>query len=377
MGASADGLLCNSEEACGKRLDGDMKIYKKYGVIFLDMIKPSNFHVHWRQFNQLMFTVPWTAKQFKYALGMLNLKNPLTQPLDANNYGGLATIEGRKINSSFIPYVALYLTDSTTPGDIDIAVSLDHILAAKLYPFGATTNSDSGVTNLKKMWPVFARMEEKGLPLCLHGEVTDPRIALWNRERVFVDTVLEEIHRAFPKLRIVLEHVSTREGVQFVQSTPSNIAGTVAPQYMLYNCNDVYLCPTRNCFPMINSPRDQRAVIDFATSGSGDCFLGTDSAPHPDKNKFCDGGSGGCITEPDAMSLYAEAFECVGKIGKLNGFASVFGPQFYGLEVPTERLLLVRKPKKVAKSVQIGPGIGGTPFMAGETLQWTVAWEEV
>lgn len=348
------------------------KIYKKDGILFLEIIKPSNFHVHWREIDQLLFTVPWTAKQFHYAMGMLNLRNPLTRPFDANDYGTLAMKEGRKINPSFMSYVALYLTDSTTIRDIDIAASLDHVLAAKLYPFGATTNSDRGVTNLKKMWSIFARMEEKGLPLCLHGEVTDPRVALWDRERVFVDTVLVEIHKAFPRLRIVLEHVSTREGAQFVQSTPSNIAGTVAPQYMLYNCNDVYMWPSRNCYPVINSPRDQEVVTELATSGSRKVFLGTDGASHRDTDKFCDGGNGGCTTEPDAIPLYATAFKRVGKLNMLGRFASIFGPQFYGLEVPTERLLLVCRPKKVAHSVQIGQSMWATPFMAGEILEWQI-----
>lgn len=353
------------------------KIYSKEGLEFLEIIMPSNFHVHWREIEQLPFTVPWTAKQFHYAMGMPNLKNPLTQPLDASDYDSLAIEMGRKINPNFMPYVALYLTDNTTLRDIDVAVSLDHVLAAKLYPFGATTNSDAGVTDLKKMWPVFARMEEKGLPLCLHGEVTDPRVAMWDRERVFVDTVLAEIHKVFPRLRIVLEHVSTAEGVQFVHSAPSNIAATVAPQYMLYNFNDVYLWPTRNCYPMINSPRDQRSVITFATSGHESCFLGTDSAPHPDANKFCNGAFGGCITEPDAISLYAQAFEHAGKLEMLEGFASIFGPQFYGLKVPTERLRIIRKSRTVENSVYIGLDFlgtygRGTPFMAGETLDWQI-----
>lgn len=320
-----------------------------------------------------MLTVPLTAKQFHYAMGMLNLKVPLTHPLDANDYGRLAMVEGRKINPNFMSYVALYLTDNTALEDIDVAVSLDHVLAAKLYPFGATTNSDRGVTNLKKMWPVFARMEEKGLPLCLHGEVTDTRVALWDRERVFVDTVLAEIHKAFSQLRIVLEHVSTREGAQFVMDTPNNVGGTVAPQYMLCNCNDVYLWPTRNCFPMINSPSDQEAVIYFAKNCE-QSFAGTYSAPHPNANKFCDEGKGGCLTEPRAVPLYAEAFYRADAVDdRFEQFMSVRGPKFYGLEVPKDTMTLVRNPIEIERSVQIGPdNMYATPFMAGEVLRWSI-----
>jgi len=352
-----------------------MRIYEKDGLIFLDMIKPSNLHVHWREIEQLMFTVPWTAKQFHYAMGMLNLKVPLTQPFDACDYNLLVMKKGVKINLSFMPYVALYLTDNTTVADIDAAAVLGHVLAGKLYPCGATTNSDTGVTDLRKMWPVFARMEEKDLPLSLHGEVTDPKVALWDRERVFVDTILIKIHEAFPQLRIILEHVSTKEGAQFVMDTPNNVGGTVATQYMLCNCNEVYLWPTRNCFPMINSPSDQEAVICLAINCE-QAFAGTDSAPHPDANKFCDGAKGGCLTEPYAVSLYAEAFYLAEAVDdRFEQFMSVRGPKFYGLAVPEDIMTLVRKPIIIKENIQIGPDnmyMYATPFMAGETLRWQI-----
>ncbi|XLQ20669.1 MAG: dihydroorotase [Candidatus Moraniibacteriota bacterium] len=349
-----------------------MKVYTKGGFTYGEIIMPSNFHVHWREISQFFWTVGWSAVQFRYALGMLNTKKPLADVIDANSYCIEAQTEGKLVNKQFRPFVALYLTDETTVEDIDAAVKSAYILAAKLYPCGATTGSDSGVTNLKKMWPIFARMEEKDLPLCLHGEVTNPKVALWDRERVFVDMKLSLIHDAFPKLRIILEHVSTKEGVQFIQSTPPNVAATVAPQYMLFNCNDVYMWPSRNCYPVINSPTDQESVISLAVSGRKDCFLGTDGASHADEYKFCDGGNGGCLNEFYAIPLYLKAFEHAESVKKFNDFAGVFGPQFYNLELPTEIMKVCRTPHIVERCTQISSDKFGTPFLAGEVLDWQV-----
>lgn len=347
-----------------------MKIYDRDGLTYFEMIKPSNFHVHWREIEQLMFTVLWTAKQFHYAQGMLNVLTPLSRPVNASNYCIEAQRVGCKINPGFRAFVSLYLTDDTTPKDIYAVAHSDNILSIKGYPAGATTNSSKGITKWEKVYPALEVMEEKGIPLDLHGEVIDLNVALWDRERVFVDTVLIEIHKAFPRLVIILEHVSTKEGAQFIMYTPNNVGGTVAPQYMLCNCNDVYLWPTRNCFPVINSPNDQEAIIDLALSCE-QVFAGTDGAPHPDFGKFCDGGKGGCCVEPYAVPCYAEAFfRAYAMDYRFEQFMSIRGPKFYGLDVPEEQTTLVKKPIQIAKTVQIGPGMYGTPFMAGETLQW-------
>jgi len=339
--------------------------------MYMEMIAPSNFHVHWRESTQLIFTVPWSARQFCYVLGMPNTAIPLANPEVANNYCIGAQAIGEKINSHFKARVSLYLTNNTTTKDIEMAVNLDNILSIKLYPSGATTNSSAGVTNLKMMWPILAFMEERDVPLNVHGEVVDHKVGLYDRERVFIDNVLIKIHKAFPELRIVLEHISTREGVQFVQSTDDMIAATVAPQYLLFNCNDVYLHPTRNCYPVVNSPADQQAIIDFVISDTKKVFIGTDSAPHPNEKKFCDGGMGGCCTEPHAMSLYIEAFDRFGALDRLQNIASINGPQFYKLPVPTHNVQYMQEAFEIKRSVQINSkSLYTTLFMAGETLGW-------
>ncbi len=350
-----------------------MKIYNRNGLIFLEMIKPSNFHVHWRELSQLQFTVPWSAMQFYYVQGMPNTTKPLTKPLDASNYCIEAQGIGSLISWDFRAFVSLYLTDNTTPADICAVAQSDNILSVKGYPAGTTTNSNKGITDWKKVYPILAIMEEESVPLCVHGEITDSKVALWDRERVFVDTVLTKICKTFPQLRIILEHVSTKEGAQFVESTPSHIGATVAPQYMLCNCNDVYLRPTRNCFPVINSPRDQEAIINLAINCQK-VFAGSDGAPHPEWDKFCDCGKGGCCVEPYATQLYAEAFTRAGAMDeRFEQFMSLRGPRFYELDEPKEQIVLVQKSIQIPPSVQINHDASSTLFMAGKSLQWQFA----
>jgi len=347
-----------------------MRIYEENGVTFLEMLWPNNFHVHWREIEQLMYTLLHSARQFGYVMGMPNTKEPLTNMSRVNAY--YCAIESVIQTSYFKPYVALYLTDDTTEDDIREAKESGIVLVIKWYSKGTTTNSGSGVTNIIKVWHILAYMEEHDVPLSVHGEVTDPRVGLYDRERVFVDTTLSDIHEAFPRLRIILEHVSTKEGVQFVQSTPANVVTTITPHHMLCNCNDVYMRPSGNCYPVINSPADQEAIIAFAISGDPKCFLGTDSAPHPDYLKFCDGGYGGCFVEKNATELFMEAFERAGALNMIEGPASFNGSDFHGLSRNTEKVLFMREPHKIVDRVQIGPGpdMWCTPFMAGETLQW-------
>ncbi len=348
-----------------------MRIYEESGITFLEMMLGNDFHVHLRELSQLQFLIWYSALQFGHILAMPNTKEPLTRVRAACLYNNKVRAEGKSLSRAFYSHVALYLTDDTTEDEIRLAHRMG-ILICKLYPNGATTNSSSGVTDVRKIWHLFALMEELRIPLSVHGEVTDPKVALWDCERVFVDTILIKIHEAFPKLKIILEHVSTWEGVQFVQSTPNNVGATVTVHHMLCNCNDVYLYPSRNCYPIINSPRDQRAVIAFAISGEKSCFLGTDSAPHVDSAKFRDGGFGGCFI-PNAMELYAKAFESAGALDdRFEAFASFNGSNFYGLPHNTAKLRMVRKEHEISQSVQIDKGLYATPFMAGEILDWQV-----
>ncbi len=352
-----------------------MKIYEEGGITWLEMFLPNNFHVHWREIEQLMYTLQYSAMQFGYTMGMPNLIEPLINMLRASGYyDAIQSVKQKqKLSAHFKFRVTEYLTDNTTVEDVKQAKESGIVLAMKLYPSGATTNSSSGVTNIPKMWPIFAYMEEHDIPLSVHGEVTNSRVSLYDRERVFVETILTEIHRAFPHLRIILEHISTKEGVQFVQSAPSNIVGTVTAPHLLCNCNNVYMYPSRNCYPVINSPADQEAIIIFATSGNSRCFLGTDSAPHADSAKFCDGGNGGCFTEPYAIPLYIKAFERAGALDeRFEAFASFNGADFYGLPRNTAKLRLAKKPQVIAREIMIAKDLCATPFMAGEVLDWSI-----
>jgi len=352
-----------------------MKIYEEGNITWLEMSLPNNFHVHWREIEQLMYTLQYSAMQFGYTMGMPNLIEPLINMLRANSYYDAvqSVKQKQKLAEHSKFYVTGYLTDNTTVEDVKQAKKSGVILAMKLYPSGATTNSHFGVLDVSKMWPIFAYMEEHDIPLSVHGEVIIPRVSLYDRERVFVEIILTEIHRAFPQLRIILEHVSTKEGAQFVQSAPVNIVGTVTAQHMLCNCNDVYMYPSKNCYPVINSPADQDAVIIFATSGESSCFLGTDSAPHADNIKFCDGGSGGCFTEPYAIPLYLKAFEYAGALDeRFEAFASFNGADFYGLPRNIAKLRLAKKSQVIAREIMIAKDLYATPFMAGEILDWSI-----
>ena len=350
-----------------------MRFFDREGVKYCEMLRPNDFHVHLRELSTLEDLVPYSARQFGHVMAMPNLSKPLTDVWSAINYANVIQIEGLLFD--FQCHVALYLTDNTTEDEIRLAHNEGVVLAVKLYPSGATTNSSSGVTDINKVLNIFELMEELDMPLSVHGEDINPDIDFFDREREFVDT-LEYIVINFPKLRIVFEHVSTREGVQFVKHMPKNVVATITPQHLLCNRNDLLvrgICPSKFCFPVVNRREDQEAVISAATSGNPKFFLGTDSAPHVDSNKFGDGGLGGCFTSPYAIPLYAEAFERVDALDRLENFASVFGSKFYKLPKNTTTIILRREANIILEKIYASKnGDQYTPFMAGGMLQWQI-----
>jgi len=370
-----------------------MNIYEENGVTILEMIRPNNFHVHLRETEQLNSLVSFSARQFGHIMAMPNLEKPLTSVVDAVNYCLAIQVAGQMWN--FQSHVALYLTDKTSKEDIREAVTHE-LLAGKLYPSGVTTNSSDGVTDILNLYKLFAVMEEFNFPLSIHCEDPNHVIDIFDREKVFIDKYLEDIVIEFPELRIIFEHVSTKEGVQFVKNMPSNVVATITPQHMLCNRNDLLakgICPSKFCFPVVNRKIDQDAVIAAATSGHEKFFLGTDSAPHSDSSKYCEGGKGGCFTELYAIELYAEAFERADALDdRFEAFASFNGSDFYGLPRNTAKLRMVRKEHNISHrlcigeksyaevqtkhkehtSIRVGEKMYATPFMAGEVLDWQI-----
>lgn len=268
--------------------------------------------------------------------------------------------------------MTLYLTDELSPGEIRRAKASGHVVAAKLYPAGATTNAEAGVTAIEKTYPTLEAMEEAGMPLLVHGEVTHPDIDIFDREKVFVEEVLAPLVRRFAGLPIVLEHATTREAIDFVRSAPKRIAATITAHHLLFNRNDMLvggIRPHYFCLPILKRDPHRRALIEAATSGSPKFFLGTDSAPHPRNAKESACGCAGCYTAHAAIELYAEAFEQAGALDQLEGFASLYGPDFYGLPHNTETITLVKDPWIVHQEYPLGEQTV-VPLRAGETVSW-------
>ena len=271
--------------------------------------------------------------------------------------------------------MVLYLTDNTSEADIREAAASEVIFAAKLYPAGATTNSDSGVTSIENLYPVLAAMEKYGLPLLVHGEVTDNHIDIFDREARFLDEKLTPITNAFPTLKLVLEHITTADAAQFVSDAADNVAATITAHHLLYNRNHMLaggIRPHFYCLPILKRNSHQAALIKAATSGSPKFFLGTDSAPHAKGRKETDCGCAGCYTAFAAIELYAEAFEEAGALDKLEAFASFYGPDFYGLPRNTDTITLARKSWTAPEELPFGADII-RPLRAGESLLWQIA----
>lgn len=338
----------------------------------LTLTQPDDWHLHVRTGDILKTVINHTARQFARAIIMPNLQPPVTNVAQALNYQQ----EIQQATSSeynFTPLMVLYLTNTTTVEDVRQASLSPAVHAFKLYPAGATTNSDQGVTDLNAVFPVLAAMEELNVPLLIHGEVTDPEIDIFDRERVFIEQKLSVIHQHFPALRIVLEHVTTSGAVQFVQQAPDNIAATITPQHLLYNRNAILvggIKPHYYCLPILKRETHREALVKAATSGNPKFFLGTDSAPHLTHLKENSCGCAGCYSAYAAIELYAEAFDAVGALDKLEGFASSYGADFYQLPRNTQQITLEKTDWQVPDDYPIADKTRLTPLKAGEILHW-------
>ncbi len=295
--------------------------------------RPDDFHLHFRDGAAMASVVPLTARQFGRALVMPNLKPPVTTVLMAADYRD-RILRAVPVDVPFSPLMALYLTDGTTVDEVARVAASDHVLAFKYYPAGATTNSDSGVTSLATVYPVLEAMQRLGVVLCIHGEVTDPTTDVFDREALFVEGSLQQIARDFPALKMVVEHITTLEAAEFVAASGANVAATITPQHLLYNRTSIFtggIRPHFYCLPILKRETHRQALLKAATSGSAKFFLGTDSAPHAKNSKEACCGAAGCFTSHAALELYAEAFDSVGALDKLDDFASRFGAEFYQL----------------------------------------------
>ena len=336
----------------------------------LTITQPDDWHLHFRDGEFLKETVPATARQFQRAIVMPNLVPPVTNATLANAYRN--RINAAIPNSSqFEPLMTLYLTNDTTPAIIKEAKA-QNVTAAKLYPSGATTNSDAAVKGIKSLYPVFEAMSEEKMPLLIHGEVTDHDIDIFDREAAFIDTYLIDITQQFPDLRIVFEHITTKDAADFILQGTDNIAATITPQHLLLNRNDLLvggIRPHNYCLPILKRNIHQQALRDVVASGSKKFFLGTDSAPHDQHQKESACGCAGCYSAHSAIELYATVFEEIDALGKLQGFASEYGPDFYDLPRNSGTITLERQEWKIPELVNIGNHTL-VPFLAGKTLNW-------
>jgi dihydroorotase len=332
---------------------------------------PDDWHLHLRDGALLRQVAAFSAAQFKRALIMPNLKPPITRVEQALAYRQ-QILQALPKTLSFQPYFSLYLTSTIPREEVARAARCPEILGFKLYPAGVTTHSEAGVRSLKEIYPLLEAMERHDLVLQVHGEVADPEIDLFDREKVFLERELIPIIARFPNLRIVLEHLTTEEGVELVQSSPANIAATLTPQHLLYNRNALFaggLRPHYYCLPVPKRENHRQALLKAAISGNPKFFLGTDSAPHLRQAKEAACGCAGCFTAPIAIELYAEAFAQAGALDKLEAFASFYGADFYRLPRNRETLTLVPEPWTVPE-VYRGEAGEIVPLHAGKTLQW-------
>ena len=338
----------------------------------LSLARPDDWHLHLRDGARLKSVVAHTAEHFRRAVVMPNLTPPVTTVEQALAYR-------RRIldacgSKDFEPLMTLYLTDQTSPEDVRRAAAEPHVHAIKLYPAGATTNSEAGVQRLSSLYPVFETMADVGLPLLIHGETTDPATDVFDREARFIADTLAPLVERFPRLKVVLEHITTSDAASFIRQAREGVAATITAHHLLYNRNALFrggLRPDLYCLPVLKRESHRQALIDAATSGSPRFFLGTDSAPHSQGAKYATCGCAGIYTAHAALSLYAEVFERAGALERLEGFASFFGPDFYGLPRNADRIELVREAWQVPADYDFG-GERLTPLCAGETLAWRI-----
>jgi len=341
-------------------------------MIRINITKPDDWHLHLRSGEVMKSVVGMSATQMSRAIIMPNLSPPVKSVRQAQAYRK-EIMKALPTNSDFNPLMVLYLADDTEPKEITAAAASPEIYAAKLYPAGATTNSGNGVTNITNIYPALEAMQKEEILLLIHGEVTDSEVDVFDRESIFIETVLDRIVKDFPGLKIVLEHITTKDAVDYVLGCKDNVAATITPHHLLANRNHMLvggIKPHYYCLPVLKRQNpDQKALLKAAISGNPKFFLGTDSAPHSREKKESACGCAGIFSAHAAIELYAEAFDGEGAIEMLEGFASIFGPSFYGLPHNQEKITLEKSPWKVPDYYEFA-GLKLTPFFAGAELSW-------
>jgi dihydroorotase len=338
----------------------------------IEIRRPDDWHLHLRDGAAMAAVLPFTAARFARAIVMPNLKPPVTTTAAAIEYRA-RILAALPVGASFTPLMTLYLTDNLEPAEIDRAKASGFVHACKLYPAGATTNSDSGVTDIRRLDAVLARMSDVGMPLSVHGEVTGRAVDVFERESRFIDDVLASTIARFPKLRVVFEHITTQRAVEFVQTARPGVAATITPQHLLHNRNAIFeggIRPHYYCLPILKTEPDRAALVAAATTGNPRFFLGTDSAPHAQHTKENACGCAGMFSAHAGIELYAEAFDAVGRLDKLEGFASDFGADFYGLPRNAGRIRLAKRAWSPPADYSMGAADRLVPMRAGESIAW-------
>ena len=343
----------------------------------IQLIQPDDWHLHVRDGEVMKDVLADTARQFARAIIMPNLKPPVTTVDLAKAYQGRIQANLHSLGlTDFTPLMTLYLTDNTSADEVRKAKA-EGIVGFKLYPAGATTNSDAGVSDLQHCHAALEAMQAVGMPLLVHGEVTSSEIDVFDREAVFIDKVLEPLRKKFPDLKIVFEHITTKEAAHYVRDSAASsntLAATITPQHLLMNRNAIFaggIRPHNYCLPVLKREEHRLALLDAATSGNPRFFLGTDSAPHAKGTKEAACGCAGCYSAFNALGLYAEAFDSVGKLYQLEGFASFFGPDFYVLPRNTKKITLTKQAQRIPSELPLGDATV-VPLRAGETIAWSL-----
>ena len=340
----------------------------------LTLTRPDDWHLHLRDGDALKAVLPDTARRFARAIVMPNLRPPVTNVQLATEYRQ-RILSALPNGAQFEPLMTLYLTDNTSVKDVEEAKTSGFVKAFKLYPAGATTNSDSGVTSLDKCASALSAMESLGVPLLVHAEVTDADVDVFDRERVFIDRHMKSLLAKYPKLKIVFEHITTKDAAEFVMSAPANVAATITPHHLLMNRNAMFtggIRPHHYCLPVLKREEHRLALVKAATSGSPKFFLGTDSAPHAKSAKEAACGCAGMYSAHAGIELYAEAFEAAGALDKLEAFASFYGADFYGLPRNQDQITLIKESWTVPESIAFAGDVL-VPLRAGQTVAWKLA----
>ena len=340
--------------------------------------RPDDWHVHLRDDEMLLAVAPFTANVFARAIIMPNLKKPVSTMADAIAYRKRIINATSKSagGSGFTPLMTAYLTDNTSAADIENGFKTGVFTAAKLYPAGATTNSESGVTDIEKISAVVEKMEELSMPLLVHGEVTNPEIDIFDREAVFIDRVLEPLLSKHPALKVVFEHITTSQAVHFVRAQGPRVGATITAHHLMINRSDMFrggIRPHLYCLPIAKREGHRLSLIEAATSGEKSFFLGTDTAPHTVHAKESACGCAGIFSSPAAIEMYAGVFDDAGALDKLETFASLNGPAFYGMEANSDEITLHRETWKIPETIDVGGGEKVSPFMAGSEINWMIS----